>query len=185
MPISFPPPIPTEYSSLSLSLSNSPLPSRLAERIRGRSLQTTGIPLQVHRLERLRDRFVVTHSLDVRLHSFEGTAVVTDRQALLWTDGRYFQQAEEELDRSLWTLMREGTKDVPNINKWLIQVHLSSLFPPLTSSPFPSVRCRIWRRTRRSASIPSWSRSKSSSSGKILSTSRTCSWCRSRRTSSI
>lgn len=35
-----------------------------------------------------------------------GTAVITETEALLWTDGRYFQQAEKQLDNSTWTLMR-------------------------------------------------------------------------------
>lgn len=35
-----------------------------------------------------------------------GTAVITETKALLWTDGRYFQQAEKQLDNSTWTLMR-------------------------------------------------------------------------------
>ena len=37
-----------------------------------------------------------------------GVAVITGEQALLWTDGRYHLQAEEELDLSAWTLMRQG-----------------------------------------------------------------------------
>lgn len=36
-----------------------------------------------------------------------GTAIVTPTEALLWTDGRYFLQAEKELDEN-WTLMRDG-----------------------------------------------------------------------------
>lgn len=47
-----------------------------------------------------------------------GTAVVTSRCALLWTDGRYFLQAENELS-SEWTLMRQGERGVPSISKWL------------------------------------------------------------------
>lgn len=35
-----------------------------------------------------------------------GTAVITESEALLWTDGRYYQQAEKQLDNSTWTLMR-------------------------------------------------------------------------------
>lgn len=35
-----------------------------------------------------------------------GTAVITENKALLWTDGRYFQQAEKQLDNTTWTLMR-------------------------------------------------------------------------------
>ncbi|CAF1438029.1 unnamed protein product [Rotaria magnacalcarata] len=48
-----------------------------------------------------------------------GTAVITDNQALLWTDGRYFCQAEHELDSTCWKLMRDGTKDVPSITNWI------------------------------------------------------------------
>lgn len=36
-----------------------------------------------------------------------GTAVVTETEACLWTDGRYFLQASKEMDSS-WTLMKEG-----------------------------------------------------------------------------
>lgn len=36
-----------------------------------------------------------------------GTAVVTENEACMWTDGRYFLQASEEMDKD-WTLMKEG-----------------------------------------------------------------------------
>ena len=51
-----------------------------------------------------------------------GTAVITLDRALLWTDGRYFAQAERELDETCWTLMREGQADVPSMSKWLSRV---------------------------------------------------------------
>lgn len=35
-----------------------------------------------------------------------GVAVVTQAAALVWTDGRYFQQAEKQLDSATWTLMK-------------------------------------------------------------------------------
>lgn len=47
-----------------------------------------------------------------------GTAVVTHNQALLWTDGRYFLQAAEQLGPS-WSLMRAGTPGCPDIEDWL------------------------------------------------------------------
>lgn len=40
--------------------------------------------------------------------------------ALLWTDGRYFNQATQELS-SEWTLMRSGMRNVPTINEWIVQ----------------------------------------------------------------
>ncbi|EQC26615.1 hypothetical protein SDRG_15555 [Saprolegnia diclina VS20] len=47
-----------------------------------------------------------------------GTALLTTDKALLWTDGRYFLQAEQELSDE-WTLMRQAQKDVPTVEEWL------------------------------------------------------------------
>lgn len=40
-----------------------------------------------------------------------GMAVVTDTQQALWTDGRYFLQADSELDCN-WLLMKKGQDGV-------------------------------------------------------------------------
>lgn len=48
-----------------------------------------------------------------------GTLVVTSKEAALWTDGRYFIQAEQELADSTITLMKDGQADVPAIEEWL------------------------------------------------------------------
>ena len=49
-----------------------------------------------------------------------GTAVVTHTEARLWTDGRYFLQAEKELDASAgWRLMRDRLPETPSIETWL------------------------------------------------------------------
>ncbi|KAH3787307.1 hypothetical protein DPMN_165428 [Dreissena polymorpha] len=50
-----------------------------------------------------------------------GTAVVTDHEACLWTDGRYFLQAEKQMD-SNWTLMKEGLPSTPSQGDWLSKV---------------------------------------------------------------
>ncbi|ETN65044.1 xaa-pro aminopeptidase [Anopheles darlingi] len=50
-----------------------------------------------------------------------GTAVVTESEALLWTDGRYYQQAAKQLD-SNWTLMKEGLPSTPSIDAWLAKI---------------------------------------------------------------
>ena len=50
-----------------------------------------------------------------------GTLVVTDDEAALWTDGRYFLQAESELAGSRIVLMREGEPGTPEITEWLCQ----------------------------------------------------------------
>ena len=48
-----------------------------------------------------------------------GLAVVTAKEALLWTDSRYFLQAEEQLADTPFTLMREGMEGVPGVQEWL------------------------------------------------------------------
>lgn len=49
-----------------------------------------------------------------------GTAIVTDREAGLWTDGRYFIQAEKQLEGSGVTLFRSGVEGVPDIRTYLV-----------------------------------------------------------------
>lgn len=50
-----------------------------------------------------------------------GTAVVTEKEALLWTDGRYYQQAGKQLDEN-WTLMKDGQPATPSIDAFLAKV---------------------------------------------------------------
>ncbi|CAO3639795.1 unnamed protein product [Cunninghamella blakesleeana] len=42
-----------------------------------------------------------------------GCAVITQSEAKLFTDGRYFLQASKELDSQHWELMKQGLPDVP------------------------------------------------------------------------
>ena len=44
--------------------------------------------------------------------------MVTATEALLWTDGRYFLQAQKELGRE-WRLMRAGTGSTPEMPTYL------------------------------------------------------------------
>ena len=48
-----------------------------------------------------------------------GTLVVTEDEAALWTDGRYFIQAASELSGSGIMLMKDGEPDTPSIEKYL------------------------------------------------------------------
>ncbi|KAI6223730.1 Xaa-Pro aminopeptidase 1 [Aphelenchoides fujianensis] len=63
---------------------------------------------------------------DERVHwlsGFSGSnafAVVTTEKALLWTDGRYFQQATDELADG-WTLMKQREDGVPEPADWLVE----------------------------------------------------------------
>jgi len=49
-----------------------------------------------------------------------GTALITEDKALLWTDGRYFLQAEQQLSAD-WTLMRMQQPDVPKLEDWVAE----------------------------------------------------------------
>lgn len=49
-----------------------------------------------------------------------GTLVVTAEQAALFTDGRYFIQAEKQIMGSGITLMRSGTDGVPTVEEYVL-----------------------------------------------------------------
>ena len=48
-----------------------------------------------------------------------GTAVITQDEACLWTDGRYFVQAAKELAGTGVTLMKMGQEGVPTVEEYL------------------------------------------------------------------
>lgn len=53
--------------------------------------------------------------------SRKGFAVVTMLTAALFTDGRYFLQASQQLDDN-WTLMKQGLPGVPTWQEYLVKV---------------------------------------------------------------
>ena len=48
-----------------------------------------------------------------------GTLLITDSEAGLWTDGRYFLQAEQQLKDTGISLFRMGQKGVPKLEQYL------------------------------------------------------------------
>lgn len=46
-----------------------------------------------------------------------GCAIITQEKAALSTDGRYFNQAQHQLD-SNWELLKQGLPDVPTWQEW-------------------------------------------------------------------
>lgn len=50
-----------------------------------------------------------------------GTAVVSQTEAALWTDSRYFLQAAQQLEGSGYELMKEGLADTPTVMQWMAQ----------------------------------------------------------------
>ena len=49
-----------------------------------------------------------------------GTIAISQDRAVLWTDSRYFLQAEKELEGSGYELMKEGMEGVPSLRRYLI-----------------------------------------------------------------
>ncbi|KAI7852083.1 peptidase M24, structural domain-containing protein [Circinella umbellata] len=49
-----------------------------------------------------------------------GYAIVSSKEAALFTDGRYFLQASEQLDNN-WTLMKQGLPNVPTWQEYLVK----------------------------------------------------------------
>ncbi|KAI8880602.1 Creatinase/aminopeptidase [Backusella circina FSU 941] len=49
-----------------------------------------------------------------------GCAIVTSKEAALFTDGRYFLQASQQLDNN-WTLMKQGLPGVPTWQEYLVK----------------------------------------------------------------
>lgn len=73
-----------------------------------------------HQSEYIRDSDKRRHYISGFKGSY-GTAVITQDHALLWTDGRYFTQARNELNPSdAWILMQEGLPETLSIENWLI-----------------------------------------------------------------
>lgn len=48
-----------------------------------------------------------------------GTAVITKDHAILWTDFRYYIQAERQISGSSFELFKTGAPDVPTVETWL------------------------------------------------------------------
>lgn len=68
-------------------------------------LSAPEVDFWVHRI--CWNRFALIHEVFL-------LAVVTPTEALLWTDSRYFLQAEKELP-SCWQLMKLGTPGCPKV----------------------------------------------------------------------
>lgn len=50
-----------------------------------------------------------------------GTLIVTPEEALLWTDGRYFLQAEQQLEGTEIKLQKMGQENVPSVTAFLVE----------------------------------------------------------------
>ena len=66
-----------------------------------------------------------------------GTVVVTLQEAGLWTDSRYFLQADEQLAESGIKLFKEGLPDTPSYTECLTTVLPGQATVALDEEPFP------------------------------------------------
>jgi len=63
-----------------------------------------------------------------------GVALVTADKALVWTDGRYFTQAAQQLAGTEWQLMRMNEPGVPELEEWA-KAHQAALGGPIGADP--------------------------------------------------
>lgn len=63
---------------------------------------------------------------------------MTTDKAALWTDGRYFLQAESQLGPD-WTLMKAGTPGVPEVSQLLTMMYFVTFAVDLCCIDFPEI----------------------------------------------
>lgn len=76
-----------------------------------------------------------------------GTALITASQALLWTDSRYFLEAERVLEGSEWVLMRQFQEGVLELDAWVLanlEGKVVGVDPTLLSCETASQWKRTW-----------------------------------------
>ncbi|KAL5033125.1 hypothetical protein BDEG_21165 [Batrachochytrium dendrobatidis JEL423] len=111
-------------SFLSMTIVSTDTTSRLAklrEQLKAHSVDAFIVPSEdAHQSEYL----AACDSRRAYISGFTGSAgvaVVTTDKAALWTDGRYFLQASQQLD-SNWILQKSGLPGVPSRSEWIVQV---------------------------------------------------------------
>ncbi|MCR3955971.1 MAG: aminopeptidase P family protein [Gudongella sp.] len=71
-----------------------------------------------HQSEYLADHFK-TRAFITGFTGSAGTALITKEEAILWTDGRYFIQAENQIRDNEFKLYRMNTPGYPSLHDWL------------------------------------------------------------------
>ncbi len=66
-----------------------------------------------------------------------GTVMISQDRALLWTDSRYFIQAEKELEGTGFELMKEGMEGVPTLSGFLESIAEKGMRVGIDSATFP------------------------------------------------
>lgn len=77
----------------------------------------------IHRLGRYFNIYTILNKAIIKIKKKTlGCAVITKKDAALFTDGRYFLQASQQLDAQHWKLMRSGLPGVPTWQEYLANV---------------------------------------------------------------
>ncbi len=76
--------------------------------------------------------------------------LITENDALLWTDSRYWEQASKELEGTGIVLMREGEEGVTEVYQWLAE--LNSQTPIILASPLATLPLATFKRFTESVS---------------------------------
>ena len=84
-----------------------------------------------------------------------GDLLIGDKWAALWTDGRYFVQAEKELEGSGIELMKMGEEGVPDEIAFLKQKLKKRMCWALTAAPLPRLSGKSLKRQVRRQVFPS------------------------------
>uniref|UniRef100_A0A183T986 Xaa-Pro aminopeptidase 1 n=1 Tax=Schistocephalus solidus TaxID=70667 RepID=A0A183T986_SCHSO len=106
--------------SIMRKLDSSPRLARLRTELRKRNLDAYFLPMEDSHFNEYLAAADKRIAFISGFSGSAGTAVITMDEAALWTDGRYHDQAAQELDEN-WTLMREGLPEVPKLTDWLVQ----------------------------------------------------------------
>jgi Xaa-Pro aminopeptidase len=96
-----------------------PLLTTLRQHLKARGIDALYVPTaDPHQSEYVGEHYQ-TRAFLTGFTGSAGTAVVTAEHALLWTDGRYFIQAERQIKDRGFSLMRLNTPGFPSVTDWL------------------------------------------------------------------
>ncbi|NIZ46327.1 M24 family metallopeptidase [Entomospira nematocerorum] len=97
-----------------------------------------------HASEYIADRFQ-SRAFFSHFHGSAGTFVVTQTEELLWTDSRYYLEAETLSNSLGFTLMRDGLSSTPTILSYLTQTFTSGSRIGLDGSTTPATIYTQWQ----------------------------------------
>lgn len=97
----------------------SSLVQQLREKMRAHQLQAYIVPSEDEHASEYPSDADLFRGYISGFNGSAGCALITMKEALLFTDGRYFLQASQQLEPGVWTLMKMGEPGVPTWQAWL------------------------------------------------------------------